>query len=183
MKYKQNIKNLISIFLLFTIIPFSCINAVQKQTSISENKSDTTPTHFQKFKFSIQEIKSETTDNKYHCFIRFLESDKSYFLFETTKEYETDSLKHLFDSYYAFPYFTGGNYCRAIGINIIKVKDDTALFLGSVSGYDDIDGNGTKELYVDVVVESNGVHVDDVVEKFEVILKNDSLVYQEIDLY
>lgn len=179
-------KNQYTILIFVISISYSCGNNPTKPVYSFDKKLDTNLAYSQNFKvfnFNIQEIKSETTDNKYHCFIRFLESNKSYFLFETTKEYKNENLKHLFENYYAFPYFTGGNYCRAIGINIIKVTDDTAVFLGPVSCYDDINGNGTKELYIDVVVESVGAHIDDVVEKFEVILKNDSLFYQEIDLY
>jgi hypothetical protein len=147
---------------------------------------DTTLTHsqnFKNFKFNIIETDSGTYDAKYLCYIQILNSNKKYFLFETTKEYYTKDLKHLFDNYYSFPYFTGGNYCRALGINIIKITPDTAFFIGPVSGYDDIDSNGAKELYIDVVTESSGAEAENKIEQFEVMIINDSLIYQGIDLY
>lgn len=186
MKYQHSLINLTPLFILLTFVLFSCNNIIKNQNPINKSISDTILTHSQKFKsfeYNILEIKSKTSDTKYQCFIQYSNTDKSYFLFETTPEYKNEKLKHLYSNYYAFPYFTGGNYCRALGINIIKITKDTTFFIGPVSGYADIDSNGTKELYIDVATDLAGAHVNHKIEQFEVFLVNDSLVYQEIDLY
>jgi len=179
-------KNLLFVFLMVGVIAFSCNNIRDNQTFINDNNFDTNLILSQKsnkFEFNILEVSGEASDTNYLCFVRLVNSGKSYFLFETIQEFSTKDFEHLYDSYYAFPYWTGGNYCRAVGINVLKITPDTAIFLGPLSGYDDIDDNGTNELFIEVVIESDGAHTDEVIEKLEVFIENDSLRYQMIDLY
>jgi len=176
----------ISILLLVSLFSNSCSNRQNEVINTNILQADTifaSNQIYKNFEFNILQINRNISEPDYHCFIHFKRTNRNFFLFKTTKENKTEKLAHLFNNYYLFPYFTGGNYCRTKGLKIIKVTQDTALFIGPVSGYDDIDSNGTKELYIDVDTDLSGAQVNHKIEKFEVFLVNDSLVYQEIDLY
>lgn len=182
--YRINLSFTLIIIVILNII--SCNNKNPVQKTSKSFISDIAIIHTQSFKnfnFNIHEIIDNSSEPEYHCYIQRQNSNNNYFLFETINQYKNEKLQHLFNYYYAFPYFTGGNYCRATGINIIKVAEDTAFFIGPVSGYDDIDSNGVKELYINVATDLSGAQVNHTIEQFEVLLVNDSLVYQEIDLY
>ncbi|MBU2650987.1 MAG: hypothetical protein KKA81_08630 [Bacteroidetes bacterium] len=168
------------------MVIYSCEDIQNKQNCNKVKNTDNTLIHtqnFTNFNFNIFELKDNSSESEYQCFVQLSKTGNSYFLFETTIEYINENLQYLYENYYAFPYFSGGNYCRAMGLNIIKVTQDTAFNIGPVSGYDDIDSNGIKELYIDVATDLSGSQVNYKIEQFEVLLVNDSLVYLEIDLY
>jgi len=89
--------------------------------------------------------------------------------------------KRLFDDLYSFPYYTGGNCSRCSGIDLFRVRDDTAIFLGPVVGYEDIDDDGVKEFYLFVVSGYGEGTAFDKFEKLEVFLEGDSLIYPYLD--
>jgi hypothetical protein len=172
--------------LLLVPIIFSC-RQVNKNESVDDDYIfDTIITQsarYDHFQFEILQISNPSFSTAYHCYINRENSKQSFFLFETTDEYKDGLLQHLYGEYYAFPYFTGGNYCRAMGINIIKATGDTAFFIGPVSGYDVIDASGDKKLFIHVATDLSGSQAEHKTEQLEVFLVNDSLKYNGIDLY
>jgi hypothetical protein len=184
-------RNLNMFFLILTVgflLVSGCNSNEQNKGGMPDQASEDSSVrmnvqHFDDFEFYILETNKHFHEPTYRCYVSFNKGNDSSFLFETIPSLTSEQLRHLFDDYYAFPYVTGGNYCRAAGINIIKIAGGAALFIGPVSGYDDIDSNGTDELYIDVATDLSGSHVNHTIEQFEVFLVNDSLVYRGIDLY
>ncbi len=89
--------------------------------------------------------------------------------------------KWLFGSIYSFPYYSGGNYSRSLGIELFKVTRDTVIYLGKVCGYKDLDKDGKKEFYIYEVSEFGEGQAGNKYISLPVILRGDSLIYPFID--
>jgi hypothetical protein len=187
---KENTAGLLSGLVFVTaVFIISCAQQTEnhEEPIVSYYNYDTTIyrfVNFPEFQFYIKKVTCSTCNPWYFTSVHLNQVDKSFYLFKILGDYYDKSLEYLYEDYYAYPYWTGGNYSRASGINIIKITSDTAKFLGPVCGYDDIDNNGSKELYIDDVTDmSTGVKAAYTYERTEVFIKNDTLVYQGIDLY
>lgn len=182
--YKSGI---IVIFLLC----FSCNQSPeQPKQSVEdipmEKTTDTTLLHTYKKEnhtFQMMKITEEYGDMSWWGVVQPTKKSAAPLWFQTLQSFDTMQPELLFGSYYGFPYWSGGNYSRAMGIDILKITQDTAFLIGPVTGYEDIDSNGTKELYINVVTEIGKCNAQNRISRYEAFLQGDSLVYQEIDLY
>lgn len=139
---------------------------------------------FEGFQFYLKHItKGGYPTMKAFTSVHINSTDECYFLFDC--HWVIDEMgaepERLFDDVYSYPYYTGGNYSRSSGIDLFRVRDDTAIYLGPVVGYEDIDDDGVKEFYLYVVSEFGEGAAFNKFEKLEVTLEGDFLVYPFLD--
>jgi hypothetical protein len=139
---------------------------------------------FEGFQFYLKHIHGVTMiEKKAFTSVHLTASDQSYFLFDAHEFINEMGAEPvwLFDDIYSYPYYTGGNYSRSRGIEIFRVNEDTAIYLGPVVGYDDIDEDGQKEFWLFVISEFGEGAAFNKYEKLEVFLEGDSLIYPYLD--
>lgn len=110
-------------------------------------------------------------------------TDESFFMFDT--HWLIDKMgaepERLFGDIYSYHYYTGGNYSRSSGIEIFRMNTDTAIYLGPVCGYDDIDEDGEKEFWLYIVSEFGEGAAFNKYEKLKIEFTGDSLIYPFLD--
>jgi hypothetical protein len=110
---------------------------------------------------------------------------KCHHLFGSDNYLQNDFFKHVKDDLWFFNYYSGGNYSRAVGYHLIRIKSDFVKYLGPVCGYDYIDiSNSDKEFYVNMVTDDLQKSCSEyVIEKFSVTVLEDTIKYPFPDGY
>jgi hypothetical protein len=184
-----NCKFLIAICLIASMV-FACSKTSRKQPAVTQlHDQQNTKTNTIKIKetsnfiFSVKTMVDAEFGIPEKVFAEImLKSDSSvWYLFEChalfgNAEYlEQNFMEHVTDNLWWFPYFTGGNYCRATGYNLIAIQQNSVKYLGQLGGYEDINGDSLKEFWVYVVTDDLDKSCSEyVIEKLKVDMIEDN---------
>lgn len=174
-----------SYLLCICLVPLflTCRNSTRQTQTITysypEEKADTTVVQcieYPGFQFYIKQTQDGLLDEyRYFSTIHFNASDKSRFLFDVNHHYLEEVPENIFNDYYLWTHWTGGNGSYTLYEIVFKMNADTAFILGQVCDYDDITGDGKPELYNWYLVEYGEARAMDKYENEIVTIRGDSL--------
>ena len=105
------------------ILFFSCRNTPAErhiaEDFFQKEKADTTVVkwfEYPGYQFYLKKTQfGLLEEDRFFCTLHFNKTDKSQFLFETKEHFEENVPVKVFDDYYLWPHWTGGNgtYCRS----------------------------------------------------------------------
>jgi hypothetical protein len=133
---------------------------------------------FPNFQFYLKEITMGGDKIDAFSTVHLNSMDADFYLFSSHKYlYELGvEPKRLYGNIWSFPYSTGGKDTKSEGLEIFRITDSTVVYIGRVSGWKDINGDGLSELFIYEVIEYGIAEAFNKWGAFIVELSGDSLI-------
>lgn len=179
-----------SLYFILIILLASCVGKDTQKIKIKNNAQETVRSVQMDLQKPVrEEIKSfftlYITENKnseslYDSYVLFIKNNKTdtlYKLFTLSKVSINSPLNKIYNNFYSYKYFTGGNDVNAECFQLIQITKTNVSLIGKYKGYDDIDGDGIKDFYILVETNMTKSHADFEYKKTKIEIKDNHFIY------